>query len=128
MFGLVPAFRATRTNLTASLKTGGRGSVGAGRALLDRGVVVAQLSFALLLVSAASLLVTTLRNVARVDGGFATPASRSSRSKHEGRRTRQGGIVPIHDEMLRRVRAIPGVGAPGWRRRSPIAGGRNITV
>jgi predicted permease len=128
LFGLVPALRATRANLTASLKTGGRGTVGAGRRLLDRGVVVAQLSLALLLVSAASLLVTTLRNVARQDGGFATSGITLVSVETRGTRYERGGIVPLHEEMLRRVRAIPGVDRVGMATVMPIAGGRNSKV
>jgi putative ABC transport system permease protein len=128
IFGLVPAVRATRANLTSSLKTGGRGSVGGERRLLDRGIVVAQLSLALLLVSAASLLVATLRNVASVDGGFSTSGVTLVSIETRGTPYEKGGIVPLHDEMLRRVRAIPGVERAGMVTLAPIAGGRNIEV
>jgi len=128
VFGLVPAFRATRSTLTATLRSGGRGTLGGGRRLLDRGVVVAQLAFALLLVSAASLLTATLRNVARVDGGFAgsgvTMVSIETRGTPYGRT----GIVPLQEEILRRVRLIPGVERAGMATMAPIAGGRNIEV
>jgi len=128
IFGLVPAVRGTRANLTASLKTGGRGSVGGGRRLLDRGIVVAQLSLALLLVSAASLLVATLRNVASVDGGFSRSGVTFVSIETRGTPYERGGIVPLHDEMLRRVRATPGVERAGMVTNAPIAGGRNIEV
>ena len=72
LFGVVPALRATRARFAESLKSGGRGTTRSGRRFLDRAVVVAQLSLALLLVTAASLLVATLRNLAREDGGFAS--------------------------------------------------------
>lgn len=128
LFGLVPAVRATRASLTASLKTGGRGSVATGRRLLDRSVVVAQLSLALLLVSAASLLVSTLRNVARTDGGFSTSGVTLVSIETRGTPYERGGIVPLYDEMLRRVRATAGVERAGMTTISPIAGGRNIEV
>jgi predicted permease len=128
LFGLVPAVRATRSNLTASLKTGGRGSVGGGRRILDSGVVVAQLSFALLLVSAASLLVSTLWNIARVDGGFSTSGVTLVSIETRGTPYERTGIVPLQEEMLRRVRAVPGVTRAGMTTIAPIAGGRNIEV
>lgn len=128
LFGLVPAVRATRASLTASLKTGGRGSVGTGRRLLDRSVVVAQLSLALLLVSAASLLVSTLRNIARTDGGFSTSGVTLVSIETRGTPYERGGIVSLYEEMLRRVRATPGVERAGMTTISPIAGGRNIEV
>jgi len=128
LFGLVPAFRATRTNLSVSLRTGGRGSVGGGRRWLDRGVVVAQLSFALLLVSAASLLVTTLRNIAREDGGFATSGVTVVSVETRGTPYERDGIVPLQAEILRRVRAVSGVEQAGMSTMLPIAGGRRTTV
>jgi putative ABC transport system permease protein len=128
LFGLVPAFRATRANLSASLRTGGRGSVGTGRRLLDRGIVVAQLSLALLLVSAASLLVTTLRNVAREDGGFASSGITLVSIETRGTQYERDGIVPLQSEILRRVRAVPGVQRAGMSTVSPVAGGRRVTV
>ena len=128
IFGLVPAIRGTRANLTASLKTGGRGSVGGRRRLLDRAIVVAQLSLALLLVSAASLLVATLRNVASVDGGFSASGVTFISIETRGTPYEKGGIVPLQDEMLRRVRATPGVERAGMATNAPIAGGRNIEV
>ena len=128
IFGLVPAIRGTRTNLTRSLKTGGRGSVAGGRRVLDRAVVVAQLSLALLLVSAASLLVATLRNVARVDGGFSTSGVTLVSIETRGTPYEKRGIVPLHDEILRRVRATPGVEGAGMVTLAPIAGGRNIEI
>src|SRR4029434_5444727 len=99
-----------------------------GRRLLDRGVVVAQLSLALMLVSAASLLVTTLRNIARVDGGFSTSGVTLVSVETRGTPYQPAGIVPLHEEILRRVRAIPGVERAGMSTVSPIAGGRNSTV
>lgn len=128
IFGLVPAIRGTRTNLTTSLKTSARGTVTGGRRLLDRVTVVAQLALALLLVSAASLLVATLRNVASVDGGFSTSGVTLVSIETRGTPYEKGGIVPLHDEILRRVRATPGVQRAGMVTLAPIAGGRNIEV
>ena len=128
LFGLVPALRATGTNVTAALKSGGRGTVGVGRRLLDRGIVVAQLALALLLVSAASLLVSTLRNIARVDGGFSGSGVTLVSVETRGTPYERGGIVPLHAEILRHVRAVPGVARAGMATVMPIAGGRNSPV
>jgi putative ABC transport system permease protein len=128
LFGLVPAFRATHTDLSISLKLGGRGTVGGRRRMLDRGVVVAQLSFALLLTSAASLLMTTLRNIAHEDGGFAASGVTLVSIETRGTPYERSGIVPLHAEILRRVRAVPGVEHAGMSTMMPIAGGRRMTV
>ena len=70
IFGIVPALRATRVDLTPALKDTGRGSSATTRSLLSRALVVAQVSLSLLLLIGAGLLVRTLINLQRVEPGF----------------------------------------------------------
>ncbi|HEY3104226.1 MAG TPA: ABC transporter permease [Pyrinomonadaceae bacterium] len=70
VFGIVPALRATRVDLTPALKDTGRGSSGTTRSLLSRSLVVVQVSLSLLLLIGAGLLVRTLINLHRVEPGF----------------------------------------------------------
>jgi predicted permease len=70
VFGLVPALRATRLDLTPALKDTGRGSSATTRSLLSRSLIVAQVSLSLLLLIGAGLLVRTLINLQRVEPGF----------------------------------------------------------
>src|SRR5262249_55888579 len=70
VFGIVPAWRATRVDLTPSLKDTGRGSSATTRSLLSRSLAVAQVSLSLLLLIGAGLLVRTLINLQRVETGF----------------------------------------------------------
>ena len=70
IFGLVPALRATRLDLTPALKDSGRSSSAASRSLLSKSLVVAQVSVSLLLLIGAGLLLRTLINLQRVDNGF----------------------------------------------------------
>jgi predicted permease len=69
IFGLVPAFQASRPDLVPALKSGeGRG--GTGRSRLRSGLVVAQLAMSLLLLVTAGLFVRTLRSALDTDLGF----------------------------------------------------------
>src|SRR5262249_7192617 len=72
VFGLAPAWRATKFDLTPTLKDSGRGSSAASRSLLSRGLVVMQVALSLLLLVGAGLFVRTLLNLQRVDPGFNT--------------------------------------------------------
>src|SRR5581483_7432909 len=72
IFGLAPAWRATKVDLTPTLKDSGRGSSAASRSLLSRGLVVMQVGLSLLLLVGAGLFVRTLLNLQRVDPGFNT--------------------------------------------------------
>src|ERR1041385_3934806 len=72
VFGLAPAGRPTKVNLTPSLKDGARASTSIHRSFLSRGLVVVQVALSLLLLVGAGLFVRTLVNLQRVDPGFNT--------------------------------------------------------
>jgi len=72
IFGLAPAWRATKVDLTPTLKDSGHSSSLASRSLLSRGLVVMQVALSLLLLVGAGLFVRTLLNLYRVDPGFNT--------------------------------------------------------
>jgi predicted permease len=73
VFGLVPAFRSLRIDLTPALKSGSTGSEVASRSKwysMGNVLVVAQVSLAIVALMVAGLLVRTLRNLKSVDLGF----------------------------------------------------------
>ncbi len=67
LFGLAPALRSTRVDVTGTLKSGSRSVLGGGDA---RALVVFQVALSLVLVSAAGLLIRSFQNIARLDLGF----------------------------------------------------------
>src|SRR5262245_41569823 len=70
LFGLAPAWQATRLNLTASLKdqTGARAS--RSRLTLNKALVVAQVALSLFLLIGAGLFARSLRNLRTLDAGI----------------------------------------------------------
>jgi len=77
LFGLAPAFRGTRVDLTPALKEGTRSSAVEGRASrrwfsLGNGLVISQVALAVIVLVGAGLLVRTLENLRNVDPGFDT--------------------------------------------------------
>ena len=77
IFGLAPAFRGTRVDLTPALKEGTGSSAAEGRAggrwfSLGNGLVMAQVALAVVVLVGAGLLVRTLENLRNVDPGFDT--------------------------------------------------------
>ncbi len=73
LFGLAPALRATRIDLTPSLKEGRSQFVGQGRRRtfgLDRILVVAQIALSLTLLVGAGLFVRSLEKLWAVDPGY----------------------------------------------------------
>lgn len=68
LFGLAPAWRATRHDLTLGLKHGRRSTGAVSR--LSKALVVAQVALSLLLLMGAGLFIRTLHNLQQVDIGF----------------------------------------------------------
>ena len=70
LFGLAPALRATRVELSAEFQGGAR-QLGAGaRSRLSQGLMVVQIALSLVLLVGTGLFVRTLRNLQAVDPGF----------------------------------------------------------
>ena len=72
VFGLAPAFAATRIMLAPALKTGNAGAGASLRSPNRYALVAGQLALCLVLTFGAGLLVRTQQNLQRVDGGFDT--------------------------------------------------------
>jgi predicted permease len=115
LFGLAPALRGTRLDLTPALKEGtGRvvgGARGSGRIRLGLGkaLVVSQGAMSLLLLVGAGLFVRTLRNLVNEDIGFDRTnlllfTVDGSRVGYHGAR-----LASLYQEMQRRIEMIPGV-------------------
>jgi predicted permease len=116
VFGLAPAWRSTRVDLTPSLKESGRSSSSIHRSLLSRGLVVVQVAMSLVLLVGAGLFVRTLLNLQRLDPGFNTQNLLLFEV--------QPSLIGYKDEKLRqiylqigeRVETIPGVQAVTFSR------------
>lgn len=70
LFGLAPAFRATRVDLHSSLKEEGAAVAGGGHVSLRKALVVVQVGLSLLLLIGAGLFVRSLDNLRGLDPGF----------------------------------------------------------
>jgi len=70
LFGTIPAFRATRLNLTDSLKDGRSQPSASAKGPLAKTLVISQVALSLVLLVAAGLFVRSLMNLTNVDTGF----------------------------------------------------------
>jgi predicted permease len=119
-FGLVPALRATRVDLTPALKENGGALAHGRRWTTGKVLVAAQLALCVTVIAGAGLLVRTLQNLKALDGGF--------RKEHVllfNVDTSAVGFQPaqrasFYAELLERLRTRPGVMSASLSRRSPI--------
>jgi predicted permease len=70
LFGLVPAWRATRLDLVSALNAGGRAAAGSAATKPARVLVVLQVALSLVLVTGTGLLVRGFQNLLDLDLGF----------------------------------------------------------
>jgi predicted permease len=109
--GLAPAFAALRTNVNGTLKEGGRGgTTGGGHARLRSALVVAEIAIALVLLAASGLLLRSFEKMRSVDLGFRPDhVAMASYSLPQKQYSTQASIDAFNDDLVRRLRQIPGV-------------------
>jgi predicted permease len=131
LFGLIPAWRATRVDLTPALKDTGRSSASHSRSLVGKSLVVAQVALSVLLLIGAGLFLRTLRNLQHVSPGFNTQNLLLFRvdprlSGYQGER-----LAQLYQRMFDRIEAVPGVRSVTFSRHPLLArsrGGRGFDV
>ena len=123
VFGLFPALQASRGNLHESLKEGTRGN-SASRSLLRSGLVVAQVSLALVALVMALLFVRTFVNLDGVESGFDVRPLMTMRFAMSGEPyAGQDARLRRVEDVVRRVEALPGVEAAFASNYVPLSGG-----
>ena len=123
VFGLAPAWRATRVDLTPSLKDSGRGSSATSRSLLSRGLVVFQVALSLLLLVGAGLFVRTLLNLQKVDPGFNTQNLLLFGVEPGLIGYKDEKLLELYERISQRLEAVPGVQAVTFSRMTLLSQG-----
>lgn len=125
LFGLAPALSGTKTDLNISLKEGAAAGLGSGRAGASRALVVPQFALAVVLLVGAGLVGNSFVRLLRVSPGFRQEGILAaelflSPTEYPERDVR---IALTLQQMLERVRTIPGVRSAGLVTALPITGG-----
>lgn len=122
--GLLPALQAARVDQREALQEGGRGSVGARRKLFRGVLIVSEVALAFVLTVGTSLLVLSLVRVLKENPGFETKNLYTAGFTLIGPKYAQPGAVPqINQQILERVRAIPGIESVALTSILPLSGG-----
>ena len=109
LFGLAPAIRSSRVDLTPTLKEAGRTSAAVGRSWLSKTLVVVQVSVSVLLLIGAGLLIRSLRNLQHVDVGFNTKNLLLFSIEPGLQGYREERLVELYQKLFSRLEAVPGV-------------------
>jgi predicted permease len=124
LFGAMPAIRAAGPALEHKLRSGTRGSVGAGaQAQRLRGaLVVSQVALAVVLVVGAGLATKSFARLLSVDPGFRPEHVLIARISIPPSSSDSARGPAYYEGMLQAVRAVPGVEAVGSIRDLPTRG------
>ena len=124
LFGLAPAWQASRAGVGAVLKEGGRSSTSSGGRWLRNTLLVAEVALSLILLVGATLLLRSFANVINIDPGFradnvlafqvALPRA-SYPEEHQQ--------IAFYDRLLDRLKGTAGVDKAGLIQTLPMRGG-----
>jgi len=123
IFGLAPALQSSKSNVTGALKEGGRGGTGSRGGRLRKGLVVAEVAMALVLLVSSALLVKGFRQVRLGDMGFDRSDVLAMRVLlPQAQYPDTAAVNDFYLELASRLRALPGVEGVGGTTSLPAQG------
>jgi len=128
LFGVVPAWQASRPELQSTLKDATRGTTGDGHRHLARmGLVLAEVSLSLMLLVGAGLLFRSLMNLLDVPLGFSSARITTTQVAPTGEGYRAPGqTIGYWNQVVDRLQAVPGVERVALTNALPMSGSISI--
>src|SRR5215469_4086236 len=121
--GLVPAFQTRHLALADTLKNEASAVMGArGRAWFRSSLVVLQVTLSFILLVGATLLMQSLRNIRTTSPGFSTRVL-ATWIPLEATGYKAPRAQTFQDELIQRIRALPGVEVAAYARATPLGYG-----
>lgn len=123
-FGVIPVLGLGRAGLVGGLDTGHRASEGRERHVVRRGLVVAQVALALVLLVCSGLMMRSFRALGNVQPGFVQPSEILSLriGIPEPEIADPARVVRTHQRIVERIGQIPGVRSVGLSSSIPMDG------
>jgi predicted permease len=126
LFGLAPAFLASRTGAANNLSAGSRTAESSGgkqARFWPKALVTAQVMLSLLLLVGAGLFLRTLRNLENQDYGFERTHLLLAEFNAGLAGYKPSQAPGLHQQLLERLSALPGVKSAALALTPPISGG-----
>jgi putative ABC transport system permease protein len=129
IFGIVPALKSARLDLTETLKEGGRGSsAGRGRHRLHSILVASEIAIALVLLIGAGLMLRSFQRLGNVNPGFdASNVLTMQVSLPFTKEEDAPKWAEFFRQLMDRVKSLPGVESAGGITELPLSGQLNDT-
>jgi predicted permease len=124
LFGVLPALHATRASLSEAIKGSSvNRHTFAGRRLL----VVGEVALALVLLAGSGLMVRSLTKLLAIDSGFDARDMLTLRLTIPPGGVARDSMPLVYEQLIERVRAVPGVTQVAINNCAPLSGGCNGT-
>lgn len=122
VFGLVPALRIIKPELTAALKDSGRGSTQGSRRQRLRGLlVISEVALSLMLLIAAGLMIQSFQRMQRVNLGYDPAQTMAVEFALPDARYKEPATkIAFYQQFVERAQNLPGVQTVGAGSRLPI--------
>ena len=128
VFSIVPATQAARASLGDALQQASRGSVGGRHGWMRDGLVVLQVSSALVLLVAAGLMLRSLMNVRGLDLGFRPDHLMTFRTTLPPQKYRDvTARAAFYERVLARLQGAPGIESAAFGSTLPFLSAGNTT-
>jgi putative ABC transport system permease protein len=122
VFGLLPAFRASRLDLNEALKESGKSSAGKQRHRLRGALIFADVALALLLLTGAGLMMKSLLRLLEVNPGFDPSHTLTLTLSLWGPKSADAPAAAFFEQVLERLGTLPGVESAGIVSQLPLGG------
>jgi len=124
IFGLAPAWQATRVSLNEELKESGRSSAGGARQSRARGLlVITEIALSLVLLIGAGLLVRSFLRLQAVSPGFEVENALAVRlSLSKAHYSSRAAVTAFYEKLRPRLESLPGVETVGVVSALPLSG------
>lgn len=131
LFGLIPAWLASKVDLVAGLKAGAAGAVGGrGRARVRAGLVFVQVALSFILVVGAGLVIDSLHHMRTASPGFDADRILISGVDLAAGNYDAARATVFNDRLVERIDALPGVESAAFIGGPPFsyAGGASAPI
>ena len=123
VFGVVPAFQASKCDLNETLKQSGRSSdTNMRNRRVRSALVVSEVAVAVMLLVGAGLLLRSFVSLRNVNPGFNPRHVLSLQLSVPGSKSSEGQLTDFRRQVVERVAALPGVASVALTRDLPLSG------
>ena len=122
-FGMLPAMRASRVELSGAIAGDGRRTATAPTSAARRLLVAVDIALAVVLLAAAGLMIRSVGQLIGINPGFDPDGVLTMQISMAGQRfTEPGAVVRATDDIVARIQALPGVTGAAVAGQIPLGG------